>query len=66
MDDQQNFNDLLKEAGLGAYSGLFGSGKEVASAVGFGGESANVIEDFSLTSLICFSVDPKLAPDLAA
>ena len=46
MDDQQNFNDLLREAGLGAYSGLFGSGKEVASAVGFGGESANEFAQF--------------------
>lgn len=41
-----NFNDLLREAGLGAYSGLFGTGEQVASAVGFGGESAKEFAQF--------------------
>jgi|TARA_R110000824_G_scaffold400521_1_gene608185 hypothetical protein len=39
-----NFNDLLREAGLGAYSGLFGTGKQVASAVGFTGDA---VKDFA-------------------
>ena len=41
-----NFNDLLRQAGLGAYSDLFGTGEQVASAVGFGGESAKEFAQF--------------------
>ena len=43
-----NFNDLLREAGLGAYSGLFGTGKQVASAVGFTGDAVKDFAQFFL------------------
>jgi len=39
-----SFEDLLRKAGLGSYSNLFGSGEDVAESLGFSGDQ---VKDFS-------------------
>jgi|TARA_R110000803_G_scaffold134314_1_gene201383 hypothetical protein len=41
-----NFNDLLREAGLGGYSGFFGTGEQVAKSIGFSGDAVGDFAQF--------------------
>ena len=41
-----SFQELLQQAGLGAYSNLFGSSEDVASGLGFSGDQAKNFAQF--------------------